>query len=157
MSEGVAIALFAAFAIIIGVVVGGNTTDTTREALSYSESSKNEMNKQMEILNELDVTRYHGEEVTGATVINAIKEYEAEDAVINVVVNNGKGETTYCYEADLATKVESTVSGSYTKMKYNDKTNLSTYINPTSHFVGAVIRDEDTNTIVTLKFEKISP
>lgn len=156
MDHGVAVALFIAVALFLGVIVVGDASDTTREALQYSDTSKNEMNKQMEILNELDVTKYHGEEVSGATVINAIKDYEAEDALINVVVNNGKGETTYCYEADLTTKVESNVSGSFTKMKYNDKSNLSTYINPTSKYIGAAIRDEDTNTIITLRFEKVN-
>ena len=156
MSEGVVAILIVVFGVFFAVFSGGEASDTTREAVQYGDEAKNEMNKQMEILNELDITKFHGEEVYGSSVINAIKDFEADDTVVNVVVNNGKGETTYCYESDLTTKVESNVSGSFTKMKYNDKSNLSTYINPTSKFVGAVIRDEDTNTIITLRFEKIS-
>lgn len=100
-------------------------------------------------------TTYDGTVLKGSAVINAIRNFEAEDEQINIVVNNGNGETNYCYNSDLKTKANSLDSSKNVRI-YSDKSNLATYINPSANFTGVVVRDDKTNTIIGIKFTYVS-
>lgn len=129
--------------LVVGVVFGiaRSQTDATNQTMVQVEN----MNQASL---EATFTQYDTADLTGSSVINAIKKFENENYVISVVVNNGRGEATYVYENDLSAK---------TTLRAKDakkKSDLNTYINPSSMYLGEVIRDEDTGTITIIRFEK---
>ena len=148
-----------AIIIVVGVVVAAilalwiyNSVREEKEAGDQALAQVAQMNN---ALLESQFTIYDGVQIKGSQVINAIRNFESQDTQINVVVNNGSGETNYCYQSDLKTKIDSTNSSTNMKI-YNDKSDMSTYINPSANFSGVVVRDEKTNTIVGIKFTLIS-
>ena len=124
--------------------------------IMYSRSSMDasgEVNKKIEVQNqsmlESEFTMYDATEVTGSQVINVIRKYEQENTEkICIEVDNKKSVNDYVYAADLSAKSDKKA------VDAKDKSDLTNYINPSSMFLGEVVRDEDTGTIIMVKFTK---
>lgn len=124
--------------------------------IMYSRSSmeaSGEVNKKIEVQNqsmlESEFTMYDATEVTGSQVINVIRKYEQENTEkICIEVDNKKSVNDYVYTADLSAKSDKKA------VDAKDKSDLTNYINPSSMFLGEVVRDEDTGTIIMVKFTK---
>lgn len=115
--------------------------------------SANQITKDMEKTNqaiiESQFTQYDATEITGSQLINLIRKYEQENEKICVEVNNGRAVNTFVYTADLAS--QATLKAKDAK----NRADLNTYINPSTDYLGEVVRDENTGTIVKLKFTKV--
>ena len=107
-----------------------------------------EMEQMNESLLETEFTKYDASEVTGSQVINAIKQYEQEKEDICIIVNNGRSETEYVKTQDLSSEASAKIKDA------KKKSDLSHYISPSAIFLGEVIRDVDTDTIIAIKFTK---
>lgn len=152
-------AVSTAIIIVVGVVVSAILAlwiyNSVREEKEAGDAALSQVAQMNNALLESQFTIYDGVQIKGSQVINAIRNYESQDTQINVVVNNGNGETSYCYDTDLKSKIDSTNTSTNMKI-YNDKSDMSTYINPSANFSGIVVRDDKTNTIIGIKFTLIS-
>lgn len=96
-------------------------------------------------------TQYHGEWVSGGTVLNFIKECETKNdgAYITVKTNKNGGGVTYVYDTS-GTKLQSTAE--MTLIKNAKQRTHADYINPGQLFYGEVIRDDSNNVIIGIVF-----
>lgn len=128
--------------VIIGVVISqvNSGTETTRKAT-------NTMNEKMTAMEESEYTQYDGLTITGSELVSYIKSLSNDTICISV--DNGSGtKTEYIYQSDLTTKSTATLADA------SNKANTNTYINPGSKFLGATIRDDQTDGIVRVEFTK---
>lgn len=96
-------------------------------------------------------TQYHGEYISGGTVLSFIKDCESKSdgAYITVKTNKNAGGATYVYDTS-GNKIQSTAEKTLLK---NAKTRThADYINPGQLFYGEVIRDASNNAIVGITF-----
>lgn len=111
--------------------------------------SVTQINKMTANVEESKYTQYDGMEITGSQVVSAVTSFKGDN--VYVAVNNSNTGSTYTYylwDANFTTKDP-------TKIKeLSNKKNLSTYVNPSSLFIGEVVRDKNTDAIVGIKFTK---
>ena len=108
--------------------------------------SVNDITKTTVTVEESKFTQYDGAEITGSQVVSAITSLKGENVYVSV--DNGKSVSYYLWDATLRTE-------NPTKIKeLSNKKNLSTYANPSSTFLGEVIRDNDTDAIIGISFVK---
>lgn len=127
---GLSIITFVIGAVAIALKVGNKGLSKTTEISSN--------------LDESSYTQYDGEIVTGDQVVGIIKTL-ANDTIC-VAVSNGNSTTNYIYNPDLQSKATAKIADAQMTSK------LATYINPTSKFLGAVVRDTNTQAITQLTF-----
>lgn len=108
-------------------VIYNLASNTSESAMGKIEGMNSEML-------ESEYTKYEGNNISGTSVLNAIKTFKND--VICITVNNGNAVTEYIYDSSLSTKITSP-----THIDAGDKTQRQYYINPSSTFVGEVIRD----------------
>lgn len=86
-------------------------------------------------IDESRYTDYDGALVTGTQVVSAIK-YFANDEIC-ITVNNGHATTSYIYDStDLTSNTNvGQIAAAQTK------SNINAYINPSSKYVGEIVRD----------------
>lgn len=114
-------------------------------ARAFSEVTGDKVNNMTVAAEESDYTKYDGAIVTGSDVVSAIKYFEGMGEVC-ITVTTSKGTHSYIYTGpDLQTK--SDISVSNTRKKTSEY-----YINPSSKFLGSVVRDAD-GTITNIVFE----
>lgn len=132
--------------VAIACLVGGLLFwifDAGKESVT---GSVNDITKTTARVEESKFTQYDGAEITGSQVVSAVTSFKGEN--IYVSVDNGKGPKYYLWDANFTTE-------NPTKIKeLSNKKNLSTYANPSSTFVGEVIRDKDTDAIIGIAFVK---
>lgn len=142
-------ALFAALALVLGCILGGWIFSKTRSSLDTANQANQKEEVMSQSMLESEFTQYDATEITGSQVINIIKKYEQENSEkICIEVDNKRSVNDFVYTADLSDKAS---------MKAKDAKNkgdLANYINPSSMFLGEVIRDEDTGAIIMVKFTK---
>ena len=138
---GIAVVVLAAIVIIWGVTqVQGN--------LEKADKASTQMDNATETLLESEYTIYEASEKNGSSVINLISRHEQEGTKICIEVDNGSGSyTQYCYNKDLTAKADAKV------VNAKNKSDMTTYINPKAPFLGHVVRDEATGTIIGLQFK----
>lgn len=138
---GIAVVVLAAIVIIWGVTqVRGN--------LEKADKASTQMDNATETLLESEYTIYEASEKNGSSVINLISRHEQEGTKICIEVDNGSGSyTQYCYNKDLTAKADAKV------VNAKNKSDMTTYINPKAPFLGHVVRDEATGTIIGLQFK----
>lgn len=142
-------AFFAALALVFGCVLGGWIISSIRSSLDTANQANQKEEVMSQSMMESEFTQYDATEITGSQVINIIKKYEQENVEkICIEVDNKRSVNDFVYTADLSDKAS---------MKAKDAKNkgdLANYINPSSMFLGEVIRDEDTGAIIMVKFTK---
>ena len=112
---------------LVGVWIFG----IIRGSIEKGDRGYAQLDNTTEAILESEFTIYEASERTGSTVISVVSKYEQEGTKICIEVDNGSGSyTQYCYNKDL-----------------------STYINPKAPFIGHVVRDEATGTIIGLQFK----
>ena len=138
---GIAVVVLAAIVIIWGATqVRGN--------IEKADKASAQMDTATETLLESEYTIYEASEKTGSSVINLISRHEQEGTKICIEVDNGSGSyTQYCYNKDLTAKADAKV------VNAKNKSDMTTYINPKAPFLGHVVRDEATGTIIGLQFK----
>jgi len=138
--------------VVIGVVFLGTWAFTgMRSGMETGNQALSDVEKMNTALLETEFTKYDATEITGSQVINAIKKYEQEGTAICITVNNGRASTVYVMTADLAQKAPNRAADA---KKKND---LNRYINPSTMYLGEVVRDTDTGTITGVTFTKATP
>lgn len=132
--------------VAIACLVGGLLFwiyDAGKESVT---GSVNDITKTTARVEESKFTQYDGAEITGSQVVSAVTSFKGEN--IYVSVDNGRAVTYYLWDENFTTE-------NPTKIKeLSNKKNLSTYANPSSSFLGEVIRDRDTEAIVGISFVK---
>lgn len=147
--DGLLEKVFVILIVIIGIaLVGGYGVTQIRSGMEKGEQASAQVEKMSEAMLETEFTKYDATEITGSQVINVIKKYEQEHGEICILVNNGRTETEYVMTQDLSAEAANKA------VNAKKKSDLSLYINPSSLFLGEVIREEDTGTITTVKFTK---
>lgn len=136
-----AVVVLAVALILVAFKVKDSSTKTIDSAIAQNNSFSTE-------LVESKFTQYDGQTVTGSDVINAIKSLKGE--VVCVIVNNGKQETQYLYNASLTQDLTDDLSAMLKEAK--NKQNMNKYINPAATFDGEIIRDSDTDAITGIRF-----
>lgn len=121
--------------------------------IAAGESAMSQVSRLENSMLENEFTMYDATEVPGSQLINIIKRYEQDNQKISIIVNNGRSETTYVYESDLSTKATAKAKDA------KDKSSLDLYINPSSTYIGEVLRDGDeteggTGAVIGIKFTK---
>lgn len=136
--------------IIIGIVVVGLFGfNLIRGGMETGNTAEKDLNKMNTAMMENKFTQYDATEIWGSNLINLIKNFESQKEEICIIVNNGRTETEYVKTRDLA-------QAAPTKAKdAKQRSNLNLYINPSTQFLGEVIRDADTDTIIAIKFTKV--
>lgn len=142
--ENVTTALKIAAAVVITILIIGIAFTIYNKSKSTTDSAMNQMDNLTTTLNESDFTQYDGATVTGTDVLNVINKYRND--ILCVTVDNGRTETEYIYNSTLSAVSTNNIADA------KDRSNLNKYINPNASFVGEVIRDEQTGTIIGLKF-----
>lgn len=137
--------LIALLALLIGWLVGINN-----DAMETGNKAAQDLNQMNVVLDELEFTQYDGTEVYGSSLLNFIKKHENAGTPINIRVHNGRTETEYCKKANLTDEATHKIK----EAKKN--TDLNLYINPTALFEGEIVRDQDTEAIIGLKFTKVN-
>lgn len=96
-------------------------------------------------------TQFHGEFVSGGSVLNFIKDCENKEEGIYITVKTNKngGGVTYVYDTS-GTKIQSTTE--LTLIKNAKNRQHADYINPGQMFYGEVIRDASNKAIIGLIF-----
>lgn len=148
MDKGIALVLeiLAAIAVLALVILWA--AGLARGNMEKADKASAQLDNATEALLESEYTIYEASERTGSTVISVISKFEQEGTKICVEVDNGSGTyTQYCYNNDLSEKATAKI------VNAKDKTDLTTYINPKAPFVGHVVRDEATGTIIGLQFK----
>lgn len=141
--------IFIVIAIVLTLVVIGWVVSRTKSTMETASQADQEVEVMSQSMLETKFTQYDATEVTGSQVINIIKKYEQENSEkICIEVDNKRSVNDFVYTADLSDKA--TMKAKDAK----DKSDLANYINPSSMFLGEVIRDEDTGAIIMLKFTK---
>lgn len=142
-------------AIIIAAVISlilillGFVFSLTRSNMETANQTQQKMEAQNQAMLETEFTKYDATEITGSQVINVIKKYEQENIEkICIEVDNKRSVNDYVYTADLSDKSD------LKAVDAKDKGDLTNYINPSSMFLGEVVRDEDTGTITMIRFTK---
>lgn len=136
--------------LVLCFVLGNWVFGTQRSSMETANKVTEELEKTNQALLESKYTQYDGTEMKGSRVINTIRNFEQENEKICVEVNNGRAVNTYVYTADLS--APATLKAKDAK----NRADLSTYINPSSNFLGEVVKDPDTGTIIKLVFTKTS-
>ena len=139
--------LIAGIAITCGLITFGFLI--YNQAKSSGDKIANKTINMASSIAESDITQYDGETVSGSQVINLVKTYTNNGDKITIGVDNGTGTYLYyVYEKDLIDKSTLTVA----EMK--DIADQTHYVNPTSSFLGEIIRNPDTDAILGLWFKK---
>lgn len=141
--------LFVFAVIIAGAIAIGWFMGMFNDSMDSGNKAAQDINRMNVYLDESEFTQYDSEEIYGSSVVNIIKKYEQEKAEICIVVNNGRTETEYVMNSSL------TQEASHKIKEAKNKSDLNLFINPTTLFMGEVIRDTDTDAIVGLKFTKV--
>lgn len=129
---------------LVGVWIFG----IIRGSMEKGDRGYAQLDNTTEALLESEFTIYEASERTGSTVISVVSKYEQEGTKICIEVDNGSGSyTQYCYNKDLTAKADAKI------VDAKNKSDLSTYINPKAPFIGHVVRDEATGTIIGLQFK----
>ena len=88
-----------AILVVVGVVVAAILAlwiyNSVREEKEAGDAALAQVAQMNNALLESQFTVYDGVQIKGSQVINAIRNFESQDTQINVVVNNGSGETSY--------------------------------------------------------------
>ena len=117
--------------------------DAGKESIT---GSVNDITKTTARVEESKYTQYDGMEITGSQVVSAVTSFKGDNVFVSV--DNGKSVSYYLWDATLTNE-------NPTKIKeLSNKKNLSAYANPSSYFVGEVIRDSDTEAIIGISFVK---
>lgn len=156
MKDTLSTAILTIIALILACLFGFWIYTAVQNQMDSGDQALDKTNQMTQAVLESDITEYDGKTLKGSAVISAIKKFESNGTLVNVVVNNGNSKTEYVYQSDLSTKISSAKSDSDSTKKYNDKSDLSTYINPSATFQGSITRDEATDTIITVEFDKIA-
>ena len=135
--------------VVIALLIVGAIFTTWAIASRFLQKGGDKIASLATTMEEEDVAKYDGATVSGTEVVSAIK--QLQNQAICITVNNGHTTTAYIY-TDTSLTTQSTASiGDAQK-----KSNLSTvYINPSSNYVGKMIRDTAGGTngaIVGLEF-----
>lgn len=119
-----------------------------KENMNTATERTNQMTNEME---ESEWTQYEGQQITGSEVISVIKHMKTMGTFVSV--DNGNGEIFYIYtDASLGTEQTSAEFG---EALHKAKTRGSAeYINPNTKFLGEIVRDDVTESILGLKFTK---
>ena len=150
MSETMEKVIWILAGLVVAVIAIGWGNGLFRSNIDTAGEVSQDMEMTNQAMLESSFTQYDATEITGSQLINLIKKYEQEGTKISVVVNNGRAENTYVYTEDLS------APASIRAKDAKDRADLSTYINPSTLFLGEVVRDADTNTITGLKFTKVT-
>lgn len=142
--------------VIIACIFIGWFIFQVNNRIEAGESAMNQVSRLETTMLESEYTMYDATEIQGSQVINIIKKYEEDNQRISIIVNNGRTETTYVYESDLSTRASAKAKDA------KNKSALDTYINPSSTYLGEVLRDGGdvdgsaggTGAIIGLKFVK---
>lgn len=111
----------------------------------FADAANEKLNNMTIAIEESDFTKYDGAIVSGSEVVSAIKYFEGT-ADVCVTVTTSKGTNNYVYTGpDLQTKSDLAVANTRNKTS-------EFYINPSSKFLGSVVRDSD-GTITNIIFE----
>lgn len=136
-------------AVVMATVLIASGVSSARSNMETHSEVQKKSEAQNQALLESEFTKFDATEITGSQVINVIKQYEQTDSEkICIEVDNKKSVNDYVYTADLSAKSDRKA------VDAKDKGDLTNYINPSSMFLGEVIRDEDTGTIIMVKFTK---
>lgn len=138
-------------AIIIGVIVfvvvglGAILIRSYRNSTQYADAANEKVANMAIAIEESDYTKYDGAIVSGSDVVSAIKYFDGISDVC-ITVTTSKGTNNYIYTGpDLQTKSDLAVANTRDKRS-------NCYINPSSKFLGSVVRDAD-GTITNIVFE----
>lgn len=135
--------------VVAVIAVGLFGMNFIRDGMETGNKAQGDLNKMNTAMMENEFTQYDATEVWGSNLINIIKNYENQKEQICIIVNNGRRETEYVRTSNLSQEAS-------TKAKdAKQKSNLDLYINPSTKYLGEVIRDTDTGTITALKFTKV--
>lgn len=148
MDKPISEVIFIIACVVFGaiVVVWGGVQ--VRSNMEKADKASTQMDTATESLLESEYTIYEASEKTGSSVINLISKHEQEGTKICIEVDNGSGSyTQYCYNKDLTAKADAKV------VNAKNKSDMTTYINPKAPFLGHVVRDEATGTIIGLQFK----
>lgn len=134
---------------IIGVVVAalillGVLLTAVYRSRDFADTANDRLADMTIAAEESDYTKYDGAIVSGSDVVSAIKYFDGV-ADVCVTVTTSKGTYNYIYTgSDLQTRSDLSVA--------NTRNKTSTYyINPSSKFLGSVVRDSD-GTITNIIF-----
>lgn len=124
-------------AIIVGIVylVKGKVNDATEVLVGEADSAIESV-----------YTDYDGDIVKGTEVLSALSKFKND--TIFIAVDNGSGTTTYYYRDQNLAPTTNTIALA------KQKTDLTHYINASTDFLGAVVRDANTNAIIGITFTK---
>ena len=119
-----------------------------RGNIDKGERANAQLDNSTEAMLESEYTIYEASERQGSSVINIVSRYEQEGTKICVEIDNGSGTfVEYCYKKDLSGKADAKI------VDAKNKSDMTTYINPKAPFLGHVVRDETTGTIIGLQFK----
>ena len=138
-----------AIKIVVGIIVGlaiiSFVVVAVTQALKLGNKGLTRTTNLSTTIDEQQYTQYDGEVVLGDQVIGIIKAF-ANDTVA-IIVDNGNGEVVYNWKADLSGKSDASIANAETKGN-------SAYINPSTKFVGSIVRSDTTDAITAIKFTK---
>lgn len=134
--------ILAVLVITTGFFVYNKAKTNTDKALSAMDN----------LMADVEITQYAGNNVSGITVLNAIRYFQSTGTTINIKVTV-TNTVNYLYSYDSAYK--------FTKVADMDKLirNAETpsdpdYINPTLSFTGTIVRNPDSNAIIGITYTK---
>ena len=151
MSEpsSTAVGILAGIVLMLLVISGAFIAyRNSKEGMSAANEKVSNMTNDMI---ESEWTQYEGQEILGSEVLSVIKHYKGNGTFVSV--DNGNGEVFYLYtDASLGTEMTSPeFAEALAKAK---KRGGPEYINPNTRFVGEIVRDDVTESILGLKFTK---
>lgn len=137
--------VIAALIVSVGFFIYNNQKETSNAVVEQT----NRINVQLQ---EAEWTQYEGMEVTGSEIINVIK--RMKDSGTYVEVNGykfcaddaGNNKTNDEFSKDLAAA----------KRRSAASEGSATYINPSTLYIGSVVREEESDAIVGIVFTKAS-
>ena len=148
MSRAIEIVIEALIAIALLCLVVVWISTQVRGNMEKADTASQQLDNTTESLLESEFTIYEASERTGSTVISIVSKYEQEGTKICIEVDNGSGSyVPYCYANDLTAKSDNKI------VDAKNKSDLTTYINPKAPFLGHVVRDEATGSIIGLQFK----
>lgn len=130
--------------VVVALLIVGVLIAFAYLVISKVNGAKDDVAQQADAALEYKYTSYEGEVVTGSDVLTAITKFKND--TLYICVDNGLTTTYYNLDANLTT------AGAEKIATAKSKSDINHYINPSSHFVGEVMYQNDA--IVGIKFTK---
>lgn len=145
MTESTSHALTIVGVAVAALIIIGILLTAVYRSRDFADTANDKLASMTIAAEESNYTKFDGAIVTGSDVVSAIKYFDGT-ADVCVTVTTSKGTHNYIYtSADLQTKSDLSVANTRNKTS-------EYYINPSSKFLGSVVRDAD-GTITNIVFE----